>query len=130
MIDAVRDVLQASPRVAYGLVFGSHARGTAHAQSDVDVAIGVEGSSRLLHDELGDLVARLEQATGCRVDLVILHEAPIPLAFRVFREGIEAFVRDRRALVEQKARTIVQHLEFRPIHQRCVTGALKAAARG
>ena len=89
MIDAVRDILEASPRVAYGLLFGSHARGTAHAQSDVDIAIGVVDRGHLTHDELGDLVPRLERVTGHSVDLVIVHEAAIPLAFRVFREGID-----------------------------------------
>jgi predicted nucleotidyltransferase len=122
MKDAVREVLEVSPRVAYGLIFGSQARGTAHAQSDLDVAIGVA--------ERGELVSRLESATGHAVDVVIVHETSIPVAFRIFREGTEVFIRDRKALVDQKARTIVQYLDFKPIHDRCVAGALKAAARG
>ena len=130
MIDAVRDILEASPRVAYGLLFGSHARGTAHAQSDVDIAIGVVDRGHLTHDELGDLVSRLERATGHAVDVVIVHEASIPLAFRVFREGVLLCARDRKALVDQKARAIVSYFDFKPIHERCVAGALKAAARG
>jgi predicted nucleotidyltransferase len=130
MRDAVRSVLEASPHVAYGLVFGSHARDTARQDSDVDVAVGVLGDERLSPQEVGSLVARLEQATGRDVDLVILHEAGIPLAFRIFRDGVEVFVRDRAALVAQKARTIVQWLDFKPLHDRCVDGALKAAGRG
>ena len=130
MVDRVRTVLEASSHVAYGLVFGSRARGDARRDSDVDVAIGVVGRARLSHSEIGDLVSRLEQATGLDVDLVVIHEAAIPLAFRVFREGIEVFVRDRSALVEQKARTIVEYLDFKPIHDCCVAGALKAATRG
>ena len=130
MFDAVRSVLEATPQVAFGLVFGSQARGEARPDSDLDVAIGVAGRARLSPGEVGDLVARLEQATGREVDLIVLHETAIPVAFRVFREGMEVFVRDRSALVDQKARTIVQWLDWKPIHELCVAGALKAAARG
>jgi hypothetical protein len=56
------------------------------------------------------------------------HEAPIVLAFRIFAEGVVAHVRDRDALVAQKARTIVDYLDFRHHHERMVAGALKAAA--
>src|SRR6185295_1409259 len=108
MIDAVCSVLEASPRVAFGLVFGSHARGDARPDSDVDIAIGIADRGHLSHSELGDLISRLEEATGRNVDVVVLHETGITLAFRVFREGIEVFVRDRKALVDQKARTIVE----------------------
>ena len=130
MKDAVREVLEGSPRVAYGLIFGSQARGTAHAQSDVDVAIGVADRGHLSHAEVGDLVSRLERATGRAVDVVIVHETSIPVAFRIFREGTEVLVRDRKALVDQKARAIVAYFDFKPIHDRCVAGALRAAARG
>lgn len=130
MFDAVREVLEGSPGVAYGIVFGSRARGTAHAQSDIDVAIGVAGRASLAHHALGELVSRLEEATGLGVDVVIVHEAAIPLAFRIFREGTEVFVRDRRALVDQKARTLVEYFDFKHLHDRCVAGALRAAARG
>ena len=129
MIDAVRAVLEASPKVAYGLLFGSHARGAAHVQSDVDVAIGVVGGAALTALEIGDLVSRLEQAAGCDVSLVVMHEALIPLAVRALNEGVELVVKDRAALVEQRARTIIAWLDFRPVHELCVAGALKAATR-
>ena len=130
MIESVRQFLLSSPLVAFGLVFGSHARGTARPDSDVDVAIGVAGRARLDAHDLGDLTSRIEQATGRDVDLVVLHEAGIPLAFRVFREGIEVLVRDRAAFVDLKARTIVEWFDFQHTCEICVAGALRAARRG
>ena len=130
MLDAIRSVLEATPRVEFGLVFGSQARGDARPDSDVDVAVGIEDRGRLSNAELGDLISRLEQVTGRSVDVVVLHEAGIPIAFRAFREGVEVYVRNRRALVDQKAQTIVQYLDFKPVHDRCVEGALEAARRG
>ena len=41
IMDAIRLVLERHPRIAYALVFGSEARGTAHRHSDVDVAVGL-----------------------------------------------------------------------------------------
>jgi predicted nucleotidyltransferase len=40
VLDALRKTLSDDSRIAYALVFGSIARGTSHALSDVDVAIG------------------------------------------------------------------------------------------
>ena len=136
MLDAVRSVLEQQPRVAYGLVFGSIACGQSRADSDVDIAIGLMNGPASTHrptlsaHEMGSLVSLLEQATQRDVDLVVLSQAPIPLAFRIFEEGRDVFVRERSILVADKARAIVDWLYFKPIHDLCVAGALKAASRG
>jgi len=81
--------------VAYALVFGSRGRGTAHAASDVDVAIGLMPGVLLDVRALGTLVSDLERAAGRAVDLVLLDEAPPALAYRVFRDGVALAERDR-----------------------------------
>ena len=107
----------------------SNARGDARQGSDVDVAIGLVPGARLSAQEIGDLVSRLESAVARTVDLVILDEAPPAIAYRVFRDGVEMVVRDRRALVDRKARAILEYLDFRPIEELCASGVL-VAARG
>jgi predicted nucleotidyltransferase len=130
MLDAVTVALQRDARILFALAFGSVARGQAHALSDLDVAIGLAPGQRLSAAEVGRIVADLEAVTGRDVDLVLLGEAPIPLRFAVFRDGIELFVRDRPELVRQKARAIVDWLDFQPTHEILVAGALRAASRG
>jgi predicted nucleotidyltransferase len=130
VIEAVRRSLEADRRIAYALVFGSTARGTSRARSDVDVAVGLAAGVRLSALEVGDLASRLEAATGRTVDLVILDEAPPGLAYRVFRDGQVALARDRRAMSERKARAILEYLDFRPVEEACSRGVLAAAARG
>ena len=130
MLDAMRRLLEADERVAYALVFGSSARGTTHAESDVDVALGLVGHTPLTALELGDIASRLEAAAGRRVDLVLIDEAPPGLAYRVFRDGRLFFERDRRALVERKARAILEYLDFQPVEDLLARGALAAASRG
>lgn len=127
----LREALEADVRIAYALVFGSHARGKASAESDLDVAIGLADGARGLSPlELGGLVSRLEQVTAQTVDMVLLEEAPPGLAYRVFRDGRAVFVRDREAFVERKARAILEYLDFKPIEDIVARGVLTRAARG
>jgi len=61
---------------------------------------------------------------------VLVDEAPPALAYRVFRDGRVLCLRDRPAFVRAKARAILEYLDFKPVQDLCVRGALKAAARG
>jgi predicted nucleotidyltransferase len=130
VIETIRPALEPDPRIAYALVFGSTARGTARARSDVDVALGLVTGVRLSALDVGELASRLEAAAGRPVDLVLLDEAPPGLAYRVFRDGQVIFARDRRAMSERKARAILEYLDFRPVEEACARGVLAAAARG
>ena len=130
MIEVVRGALEPDSRIAYALVFGSAARGTSRARSDVDVALGLVAGARLSTLDIGDLASRLEAAVGRPVDLVLLDEAPPGLAYRAFRDGQVVFARDRRAMSERKARAILEYLDFRPVEEACSRGVLAAAARG
>ncbi len=130
MFDALRTHLAEDPRIAFALVFGSLARASGNAHSDVDVAIGLAAGVRLGALELGALASRLEAVVGRSVDLVLLDEAPPGLAYRVFRDGDVLVSRDPRALAERKARAILEYLDFQPIEELCARGALAAAAHG
>ena len=128
MFQAVGKVLSEEPRIDYALVFGSCARDSAHSDSDLDVAIGV--SESLDVHEIGDLIGRLESAAGRAVDLVLLNEAPVALAYRVFRDGVVVLERNRPALVRRKARAVLDYLDFKPIEDLCTRGVLAAAKHG
>ena len=130
MFDRLRSVLEADPRIAYAILFGSRARGRARADSDTDVAIGLRPAVTLSAVQIGDLVSRLEAAAGTGVDIVILDEARPGLAYRIFRDGTLLFVKDQHAFVDRKARAILEYLDFQPIEQILAGGALKAARIG
>jgi predicted nucleotidyltransferase len=127
-IERLRTVLGADPRIAYAAVFGSSATARAHANSDVDLAIGLVDGPDLDVLDLGALTASLEAAAGRPVDLVLLEEAPPGLAYRVFRDGHVIVTRDPRALARRRARAILEYLDFRPIEELFTRGVL--AARG
>jgi len=130
MRDQLRRVLDSDERILYALLFGSTSRGTSTRTSDVDLAIGLGPDVRLTSRELGGLVARLEEAVGRAVDLVVLDDAPPGLAYRVFRDGQVVLERDRAAMVGRKARAILEYLDYKPVEEACSRGVLAAASRG
>ncbi len=130
VIDEIRSVFDADPRVAYALLFGSRGRGHAHERSDVDIAVGLVPPGRLSVNEIGDLISRLETAAGQPVDLVLLDEASPGLAYRAFRDGRVIFQRDRGAFVARKARAILEYLDFKPVEEEFAHAVLQAGHRG
>jgi predicted nucleotidyltransferase len=128
VIDRLRQVLSSDSRIAYALLFGSRARGTPRPDSDLDLAVGL--ARRMEPLELGELVGKLESATGRTVDLVLLDEAPPALAYRVFRDGEVVCDRDPAAFASRKARAILEYLDFKPIEELCARGVLAAARHG
>lgn len=128
IIDTLRRVLEGEETVSSALLFGSAGRGSMHAGSDVDAAIELRAGASRDMSSPGRLTARLESAAGRPMDLVLLAEAPAPLADRVFRDGRVLVERDRGALVRRKARAIRDYLDFQPVEARCADGVLRAAA--
>lgn len=126
MIDRLRRAIEADPRIAYALVFGSQARGTAHHHSDVDVAIGLDGGRQLGTLELGELIARLESAINRSMHVVVLDEAPPGLAYRVVRDGRPIVIRDEQALQARVARAVLEYLDFQPVEAMFADAVLRA----
>jgi predicted nucleotidyltransferase len=116
MIPCLDDLARAVPDLELLVLFGSAARGTASARSDVDVAVRCAGAADLeaLHLALAPWLA-----TG-RLDLVDLRRAGPLLAFEVARSGRVLFERHPGAF-----------REFQSLASRryCDTEKLRAAQR-
>lgn len=113
-IDAVRGVLRDHP-VRLAILFGSHATGTAHAKSDIDIAVEFEGyrpSDTGYNDVFLGLSAELSAALETdAVDLVDLHTASPAMASAIFETGALIFGSEthaaelRRRLTESGSET-------------------------
>ncbi len=108
-----------SPRaeVLEAYLFGSRGRGSAHRESDVDVAVYVD-TARVEASAFGyqaDLTAHLMAALGRdAVDVVVLNRAPPLLYHRVLRDGVRLLSRDLRATTTRAGRALAQYLDFLP----------------
>lgn len=106
--------------VVCAYLFGSHARGEAGADSDIDVAI-------LLGDDVPDeaafdlrlrLARSIERAAGVGpIEVVVLNGAPLPLLGRVLRDRILLFSDDEARRVRFESLAERRFLDF-DIHAR------------
>lgn len=94
--------------VRVALLFGSEARGTAHAGSDVDVAVDAPAADPL------ELAAMLSEALSREVDVVPLEDATIPLLEQLIRDGIVVHEGYRGAGALWRSRTLATLETDRP----------------
>jgi hypothetical protein len=111
----LREALAAFPQVRLGLLFGSHARGTADNHSDVDVAVQAPASEG--------------QACGRVVDVVILDDPPIPLLDALIRDSAVIFEAVPGTGASWRSSTLSTLELDRPWYQRTSTAWLARVAR-
>jgi predicted nucleotidyltransferase len=101
LIQALQDTFrETGVAVACAYLFGSHARGEARPDSDVDLAVLFpEPPPAGLLGPHETLAAELERRLRRPVDLVVLNRAPADLVHRVLRDGVLVAERDRSARV-------------------------------
>lgn len=116
-LQAVADYLETQPAVLAAVVFGSAAAGRLRADSDLDLAL------LFAHDAVPDafaaleLRAALEHHGGRDVDLIVLNDAPIIIAFQAIKHGQAILCRDRRAYEEYVVRLITDYADFKRIRR-------------
>ncbi|MEK8088656.1 type VII toxin-antitoxin system MntA family adenylyltransferase antitoxin [Thermithiobacillus plumbiphilus] len=77
--------IRIQPEIGLVILFGSLARGQAHAQSDLDLA--VDAGRPLTASEKMDLINELAVRTGRPIDLVDLRAIGEPLLGQILRHG-------------------------------------------
>jgi predicted nucleotidyltransferase len=99
LIERLKALLEAAdPEVVAVYLYGSRARGTARAGSDVDLALLLRRRPpSTLHGVERGAEATLERELRLPVQAVVLNGAPPDLAHRVLRDGILLLDRDRAA---------------------------------
>lgn len=101
--------------VAY--LFGSYARGSQGPMSDLDLAVLLSASipsSEYLDQRLEILAEVTRVLRTDEVDLVVLNEAPIELAFRIISEGKLLYCTDDLARARFQARNMILYFDIQP----------------
>lgn len=114
-------------------LFGSVARGDAGPMSDVDVAVLLPWSidrSAALDVEI-DLRDRLARALGAeRVDVVVLNNAPVRLAWRAVAEGEVVFGEHAAERVDFELAAWNRYQDFKPLLDSMASGVRERIADG
>ena len=100
--------------IAVAYLFGSHARGEARPDSDVDVALLMPGASP---DEQFSALLRVgSQLSGASglpdVDVVVLDDAPLRLAGRVIQDGTVIFSTHEVVRAEFESRVFLEFVDI------------------
>jgi predicted nucleotidyltransferase len=112
----IADVFSSRSDVMAVYLFGSTARGTARAGSDIDVAVLFDAPPpRALSGPRLALEGDLERALGTPVDLVALNDAPVDLRTRVLRDGRLLVERDPSARIAFEVRTRNEAFDLEPV---------------
>ncbi len=112
---AVRARFSAREDIAAVYLYGSQARGTAHAASDVDIAVLYRGAPPRGLEALSlALEADLEAELGIRVQAVTLNTAPPDLIHRILRDEDLLLERDASARVDFEIRARNEYFDVRP----------------
>lgn len=104
--------------IAAAYLFGSVARGTARFDSDVDVGVlyAQDPPQTLKGLSIGfNLGWDLEELLGLPVQVVILNDASVELAFRVVRDGKLLVERDPGRRVAFEVRTGLEYWDLEPM---------------
>ena len=114
-----RELPRRIPDLCAAWLFGSFARGTAAADSDVDIAVlyPTPPQPTLLAQPFL-VAAELESVLGRSVDLIVLNSAPVDLVHRVLRDGILVLQPDPSKRIAFEVRARNQYFDLLPVLRR------------
>jgi len=113
---SIVDHFRSRADIAAVYLFGSTARGTARADSDVDVAVLFHSPPpRTLGGPRLSIEGELERTLGAPVDLVVLNDAPVDLRIRVLRDGRLLVDGDPSARIAFEVRTRSEAFDLEPV---------------
>jgi len=111
------DVFAETP-VLFAYLYGSYAKGEAHALSDLDVAIYVEGlEPRASLDLELSLALRIDEKLGHRVpaDVRVINHLPLVVKGRILTEGELIYTRADDKRIEFETQVRKAYFDFLPV---------------
>jgi predicted nucleotidyltransferase len=120
VVRAISRVLANKPEVLAGYIFGSVVSGRARPNSDIDIGVLIdekvnrENPLKYRLDLMADLGSALKRID---VDVVLMNEAPSPLAQNIIVKGKLVFERSRSARVAFQVKTLNVFLDTEPMRQ-------------
>lgn len=119
-------------KVVVAYLFGSRARGDFTEGSDMDFAILLSGSFKDPYDFvrlIGELATALKVEDE-KINLVVLNDADLELAYKVISEGSVVFERDVEKRVDFEVRVLKSYMDFKPVLDQMRTSLIREYTHG
>ncbi|HGE69996.1 TPA: nucleotidyltransferase domain-containing protein [Candidatus Poribacteria bacterium] len=113
-ITNIVEELRQYPYVHAVILFGSYAKGRIKPISDIDICVITD------KDITFEQKVAIVGLASDKLDISIFGELPLPIQFRVFREGKILFNRDWLTLHRIRIETVREYLDFLPIIERYI----------
>lgn len=117
----IKKYLEPMPDISAAYLFGSAAKGTQRAGSDIDIAVIFTSQYKNKFERFErrlDLEIELEKITGKAVDVVDLEMAPPVLQHQVRKHGILLFEKDRRLRVAFEVASRRRYFDMLRVYKR------------
>jgi predicted nucleotidyltransferase len=112
-LEFLRDFFEAEPQVGLAYLFGSQVSGAIGPLSDYDLGVLVEQPSADVRYRLNYALSRVLGAD--RIDLVLLNNALIELAYAIIAQGRLLYERSLAARVEFEASVLSRYGDYLPV---------------
>ena len=119
MLERIRTAVVTAPEEVVAVyLYGSYARGTATAASDVDLGLLLTAPpAPKLGNALRGVETALEERIGRQVEAVALNRAAPDLVHRVLRDGVILLDRDRSARISFEVQARNEYFDLAPLPQ-------------
>jgi len=101
--------------IIFAYLFGSQAKGQSTTLSDIDLAVFIDRKTP--KSERFDMRLRLANdlsaMAGTRVDVIMMNDIPIQLAYEVIKHGKIILCKDKDAMVEAEIEILSKYLDRR-----------------
>jgi len=119
IIEKLKKFFEGREEVQFAILFGSLAKGTANAFSDIDIAVMIDPQfdTTFPYGYQATLIADLMQVLRRNdIDVVMLNNAPIILRYQILRCGNFICVRDEQVRTQFQIDTINRYEDFKRMY--------------
>jgi len=113
-IKSITDTLSKYP-IVFAYLFGSQVKGQSTTISDVDLAVFID--RRISRSERFDIRLRLTNdlsaIAGTKVDLIVMNDIPIQLAYEIIKYSKAILCKDRDAMIDAEIEILSKYLDRR-----------------
>lgn len=116
-MEAIKDYLYGRKEIIFAYLYGSLARETQNKLSDIDLAVYIDKDKKPKSGPFGyrsEIIAELGPLVEREVDLIVLNDVSLFLAFNVLKEGTLLFSKSEEKKVRFHDSTMKRYLDFLP----------------